>query len=90
MQAADLLAIEEHVQDVCTALAGRMFDAQATHHSTGIQQFPKQVFLHATSRLFGCLPVTFSLILNFTHPLCCKLAFQLSTTAHILVLVSSS
>jgi hypothetical protein len=51
MQAADLLAIEEHVQDVCAALAARMFDATATRHSTGVQEFPKQVCLHASVTL---------------------------------------
>jgi hypothetical protein len=47
MQAADLLAIEEHVQDVCSALATRIFDAQATCHTTGMQEFPQQVLLYA-------------------------------------------
>jgi hypothetical protein len=55
MQAADLQAIEEHVQDVCTTLAARMFDAKELHHTTGIQQFPKQVFLHANLRLSASL-----------------------------------
>jgi hypothetical protein len=53
MQAADLLAIEEHVQDVCAALAARMFDATATCHTTGMQEFPKQVFLRALMTLRG-------------------------------------
>jgi hypothetical protein len=55
MQAADLLAIDEHVQDECTELATRMFDAEATHDTTGIQEFPRQVFLHAALTPFASL-----------------------------------
>jgi hypothetical protein len=51
MQAADLLAIEEHIQDVCTALSAKMFDATATCDTKGIQEFSKQVFLTATVTL---------------------------------------
>jgi hypothetical protein len=55
MQAADLLAIDEHVQDVCTELATRMFDAKATPDTTGIQEFQRQVFLNATLPSFDPL-----------------------------------
>jgi hypothetical protein len=51
MQAADLLDIEEHVQDVCMALAGRIFNDRATWITKGIREFAMQVFLHATVSL---------------------------------------
>jgi hypothetical protein len=60
MQAADLLAIEEQVQAVCSALATRIFDAQATCYTTGMHEVPQQVFLYAFVLPFESLVGTFT------------------------------
>jgi hypothetical protein len=45
LQAADLLAAEEHVKDVCSALATRLFSDTPTSHSS-TECVSAQVHLH--------------------------------------------
>jgi hypothetical protein len=92
MQAADLLAIEEHVQDVCSVLASRMFGAKAPRDSTGIQEFPQQVFLDSTPTAFESLVnaswCLFTVMSNFCHPVGFTVLLQSLTVAHRFAQVS--
>jgi hypothetical protein len=45
LQAADLLAIESHVKDTCSALAARLFVEKPRHHNS-TECVPAQVLLH--------------------------------------------
>jgi hypothetical protein len=46
LQAADFLAVEGHVQEVCKALATQLFAAEPRNRNTGIQEVTVQVLLH--------------------------------------------
>jgi hypothetical protein len=46
LQAADVLAVEAHVQEVCRALATQLFGAEPSHCSKGVQEVTGQVLIH--------------------------------------------
>jgi hypothetical protein len=57
LQAADLLAIESHVQDVCSALAARLFASGPRHRNESTQFCPTQVLLCSLVNFFMSLVV---------------------------------
>jgi hypothetical protein len=68
VQAADLPGIEQHVQEVCSTLAARLFDAKATPCTTGVQGLPKQVRLYASMTRFEALVGALSQMPMLLHP----------------------
>jgi hypothetical protein len=52
LQAADLLAIQSHVQDVCSALAARLLESQPTRPEGNTQLRPAQVLLCSPEKLW--------------------------------------
>jgi hypothetical protein len=59
LQAADFLAVENHIQDICRELAKRLFAAEARRYTSILNVFhrvPKKVLLHAFTTVLGpCL-----------------------------------
>jgi hypothetical protein len=51
LQAADLLAIQSHVQHICSALAARLFASQPTRPEGSTQLCPTQVILCPPEKL---------------------------------------
>jgi hypothetical protein len=68
VQAADLLGIQQHVQEVCSALAARLFDEKATPCTTGVQEVAKRVRLFATATNFESLIGAFTTMRILSHP----------------------
>jgi hypothetical protein len=46
MQAADFLAIEDHIQDTCNTLARRLFAVETRTENRGMFEVMKQVLMH--------------------------------------------
>jgi hypothetical protein len=61
LQAADILAIDSHVEEVCHALAARLFSVNQTHHHVNSVLLATKVLLHA---LVTLLDPTFSHVLQ--------------------------